>query len=214
MLNSLDSSQVRKMKRTGFLSSTLTILLAYLSFVGSAHAIVVVEGPDFPESIPGPADEILLTPGLNFVSGNSSHSGGVDPTVDLDDFILTVPVGYLLESMKFSWTANVGSDVQSLQTSYTLAGTTPSSRTVTLFSDSGGADSSPLINMFDLPLGAGSYLLNQLSISIIGDTVAAAGDFDYTWKFKVAPVPLPPAAWLLISGLLGMAGLSRRRREV
>jgi len=151
------------MKRTGFLLTIPSLLLAYVSFVGSAQAIVVNEPPDFPDSDPGPAKPIMLDLGLNFVSGNSSHSGGVDPTVDFDDLNLIIQPGHVLESMKFSWTVHTYNDVQSLQTTFTLAGTTPSSRTVTLFDDSGGADSNPLMNMFDLPLGAGSYLLNQLS---------------------------------------------------
>jgi hypothetical protein len=200
------------MKRLRSLAAISSALLIYVSFAGNANAVIISEPPDFPDSIPGPADTIALDPGFNFIMGNSSDPGGT-AAADLDDFVLHVPVGYLLTQMWFFWEVNAGSDVRVVETTFTLQGTTPSSSTITLLSDNPALeDTSPVVNMFDMPLGAGNYLLNQLSISIIGESAAAAADFDYVWKLKVAPVPLPPAAWLLISGLLAMAGLSRRQR--
>jgi hypothetical protein len=42
--------------------------------------------------------------------------------------------------------------------------------------------------------------------------LTADGHLTYTLAPAVAPVPLPAAAWLLISGLLGLGTVSRRRR--
>ena len=56
---------------------------------------------------------------------------------------------------------------------------------------------------FDFPLTAGDYsfLIQQTGPENTG----------YTLDFVVSPVPLPAAAWLFISGLLGLFGVKRMR---
>ena len=56
---------------------------------------------------------------------------------------------------------------------------------------------------FDFPLAAGDYsfLIQQTGPENTG----------YTLDFVVSPVPLPAAAWLFISGLLGLFGVKRMR---
>jgi hypothetical protein len=44
--------------------------------------------------------------------------------------------------------------------------------------------------------------------------LTAAGDLTYTIPGSAPPVPLPAAAWLFASGLLGLAGVGRRRSTV
>lgn len=56
--------------------------------------------------------------------------------------------------------------------------------------------------------------------SVIAGTPAAYNNSSGNWRFAdvqidgtaAAPVPLPPAAWLLGSGLLGLVGVARRRQ--
>lgn len=43
--------------------------------------------------------------------------------------------------------------------------------------------------------------------------LSTSGDLTYNVVSSSAPVPLPAAVWLLGSGLLGMAGIARRRRN-
>ena len=58
-------------------------------------------------------------------------------------------------------------------------------------------------------LASGTY-----RISMFGQQADEAGEYtlDYTIEFGVSAVPLPAAAWLFASGLLGLIGLSRRSK--
>jgi hypothetical protein len=55
-----------------------------------------------------------------------------------------------------------------------------------------------------------SLLAGDYELEIMGDTGNADGE--YFGGFKVTAVPLPGAAWLLLSGLAGLGVLARRRR--
>ena len=44
------------------------------------------------------------------------------------------------------------------------------------------------------------------------DEEAVGGAADFSFDFNVAPVPIPPAAWLFGSGLLGLIGIARRKQ--
>ena len=58
---------------------------------------------------------------------------------------------------------------------------------------------------FEFPLGAGDYTF------LVQQT---GQDFsDYYFTFEVSQVPLPAAAWLFISGLMGLFGLKRFRSQ-
>lgn len=54
-------------------------------------------------------------------------------------------------------------------------------------------------------LGAGTYVLE-----VRGNVVGAAGG-SYSGVLNLAPVPVPAAAWLFGSGLVGLVGLRRRK---
>ena len=58
---------------------------------------------------------------------------------------------------------------------------------------------------FTFPLGEGDYTF------LIQDTGAETSD--YHLSFEVSAVPLPAAAWLFISGLMGLFGLKRFRSQ-
>jgi hypothetical protein len=63
----------------------------------------------------------------------------------------------------------------------------------------------------DKIFGTNDYILAWEDLKGLGDK-----DFqDFVVVVKnVAPVPLPPAAWLMLSGLAGLAAIGRRRRSV
>lgn len=39
-------------------------------------------------------------------------------------------------------------------------------------------------------------------------------DFTRAAFMHIAPIPIPPAVWLFTSGLLGLAGIARRKKNV
>jgi hypothetical protein len=59
-----------------------------------------------------------------------------------------------------------------------------------------------------LALSGGGTLIGNISSQFPNGT-AAANIFTYT----VTAVPLPPAAWLTLSGLSGFAGFARHRKR-
>lgn len=58
----------------------------------------------------------------------------------------------------------------------------------------------------------GGAFANSLNTAVV--SLAANGDFSYTLAPAVSPVPLPAAAWLMGAGLVGLAGVVRRRKVV
>lgn len=200
------------MKRKLTLAAASAILAITQLFAGSAGAVVVAydEGASGDLANNVGVTEFTLDIGTNTVMGNSSavQGGGAG---EFDDMILTIQPGQLLTSAEFSWTLNTGPDVSTqfrFHEGTTTAGTVLSGiDTVEL----GDAVSMGAVAMFAsiLPLGEGSYLLDQISIAVFENQPA---DFNYTWTFGVSAVPLPPAVWLFVSGLLFMVGFSRRQR--
>ena len=54
--------------------------------------------------------------------------------------------------------------------------------------------------------------LDQFKLEITGSTPGGAGQFQgFVLVAPASPVPLPAAAWLLLSGLVGVGAMSRRR---
>jgi hypothetical protein len=68
------------------------------------------------------------------------------------------------------------------------------------------AGTNPFVNFAFLNLAAGDYIF-KVSGTVLGS------DGQYASQFAVSEVPLPPAVWLLVSALLGLASITRLRRQ-
>jgi hypothetical protein len=86
-------------------------------------------------------------------------------------------------------------------------------------SNAAGTVGGAALNFYQI-VGAGSALtaqtLNQFK-NATGDatwTLSASGDLQYTVPGQISAVPLPAAVWLFGSGLLGLAGIGRRKLAV
>ena len=82
--------------------------------------------------------------------------------------------------------------------------------TVNLYAESGGAPTGPVLatgTSFNLPsLPSGLYDL------VITGTATGSSGGQYLGTVVASAVPLPAAAWLLLSGLAGVGAMARRRR--
>lgn len=72
------------------------------------------------------------------------------------------------------------------------------------------------LNFYDITTTSGHKSVISPYANATGDGywfLSTSGDLTYNVPYtNSSPVPLPPAVWLLGSGLLGMAGIARRRR--
>jgi hypothetical protein len=125
-------------------------------------------------------------------SGTFSALPGPGSFADNWDFTLTGPAG-------------LGAAVISVES--------PTTRDITGLNLALYAGSTPV----GVPLATGSSI-NLLSISggpydlyVTGDATGTKGGY-YVGGVTTSPVPLPAAAWLLLSGLAGVGAMARRRR--
>jgi hypothetical protein len=52
---------------------------------------------------------------------------------------------------------------------------------------------------------------NIASLWVHGELISSSGDYDFEIEIDANPVPIPGALWLLGSGIIGLAGLQRRK---
>ncbi|VAW50130.1 hypothetical protein MNBD_GAMMA06-1852 [hydrothermal vent metagenome] len=96
---------------------------------------------------------------------------------------------------------------------YTLTGNTSISgdgdARISILFDS--AEFTQLDDTFSLTgtLAAGSYNFNSYNIAALGDTGRVLANYDF--DLQLNEVPVPAAAWLFASGLIGLIGVSRRK---
>jgi len=202
-----------------------TLTLAALVFacaVRTSAASPIV----FSETVSGdlgegfPAQLFTLDVGVNTISGNTHvlFELPFNFSVDFDDFAITIPAGLELGGITYAFVPVVTPGTTSATSEYQLGAgnTSPSPPLASATIDFQG----PLL-VFPfasaLPLGAGTYAVNQSQMSGAGEGLVGFSA-DYTWAFTVrqlaedpVPVPEPASLFLLASGLLAGARRWRRR---
>ena len=166
------------------LKSTLGILV--IGIAGYAHATTLTN------TAPGP----IVNPG-DFATFSNSFT--VDGSFTDDWFF------------QLSGTGAGGVVVNEPVTISTTSFVNISGLSLSLWAESGGSPTGPPLASggtdFNLPaLAPGMY-----ELIITGTTTGVSGGA-YAGVVAASPVPLPAAAWLLLSGLVGVGAMARRRR--
>ncbi len=150
-------------------------------------------------------DAILTTAGGTFVEYGTIAGGAIDQTsgaMTLD------PTGRL---------GAVGAGVYNAAWNIpdVVAGTAGTTYAPLVTGTSTNADGSVTGHGIVPIAGTNDYNVILVSASAVG---AAWGSFDSTpyveaWNVHIAPVPIPAAAWLFGSGLIGLVGIARRKKS-
>lgn len=212
--------------RSTVLSSTIDLTVES-SFTLYYEGELTASGGSF---APGVPDPIAITPGQPF---QFQWSATASATVDFTSGG-TVTQNLLNETGAFV----AGTNVVSIPLPVDLGGT-PGNETITLTFDQVGVD--PLLvngvslggfslasdgsfsyddSGFDLNGLLAADLQNPVisfangTLLVSGSVNPSIGQVALDGSFVTSPVPLPPAAWLLLSGLAGLAALGRRRRPM
>jgi hypothetical protein len=161
--------------------------------------------------------------GNNTISGTTQFLFFSEPGChfcgDFDSFAFNLPTGTTLESISVSSTITAN-NVSKADSEFSLCGGVGEQpycfdnalgfQTVNFldgslqFVDFGGA----------LPIGTGTYTVfdNGIGIASIDPSLSMGWTADYTWHFRVEPVPEPPTYALMLAGLGALRFVSRRRK--
>jgi hypothetical protein len=162
---------------------------------------------DFSNNGLAPTQVVLAAGADNVVSGTTGDAG---QGVDRDYFTFTVPEGTVLTSLILLPNTFVSGSSSFLglqagpQMTVTPTGGGVQNLIGSIHYDGTMANADLLPLMFLAPLQSGTY---SAWIQELGGVV------DYSLNFNVwaAPVPVPAAAVLLVSGVLGLGAMRRRR---
>lgn len=153
---------------------------------------------------------LTLAAGSNTVLGTTGVPGNGSGGIDRDYFSFTVPTGMYLASIILRPETNVigGVSFAAMQVGPQVTVNPDTGSPITSLLWYGHYDTS--LTGADILgyLGPGSLPAGTYSMWV-QDT--GGGSTDYGFDLNVAPVPLPGAAGLLISGLAGLGVLRRRR---
>lgn len=119
-----------------------------------------------------------------------------------DAFTFSVPTGMVVSNIAVSgsWNGQTGSWFWALRSSANGSGSNLGIDFVTDLK----TNKDPFLGSL-MPLTAGDY--SMLIVSANGD----AHSMDYTFSYEVSAVPVPAAVWLFGSGLVGLAGVARKK---
>ncbi len=187
-------------KSSQYIKSLLIISATLLLGIQSAVAapITVTEGADFSDVIGFEANVGTLGAGTNVISGFLAADGDSG-----DDFIFSMPTNGHITSVTVSisnFTSVPGTTASGFAVIYEPGNTPPNFDNNTFFGD--GA--------FNLTLpdpDKSGYEVNLESAPTL-----FSASYNWSVAIDVAPVPVPAAAWLFGSGLLGFIGVARRKK--
>jgi hypothetical protein len=191
------------------------LILGYQGFVRPAHAasFSYSEGTDLPALLPA-TSVFGFDIGTNTVGGSTSFNP--DSTgADFDSFAFSIPPGTTLAQVSFAFTIQTSAGVNKAETSFALdndnafpSGAIVATSTIDLLGSSPFAFAAGA-----LPLGPGTYGLNQLNVGLVGGSLPRSWIANYTWSLTVvaASAPEPGSLFLLASGLAAMAAWRWRK---
>jgi hypothetical protein len=149
----------------------------------------------------------------DFDIGNNTIIGSVygsqTETADFDNFAFSITPGQQLTSL----TLNFSTTGASIRGSFRRIQDDGSSDVVLwwgtdFYGPANNLDFFSLAGIDSLPTGHYAVLMSAFtSSSYPGQEIV-----DYQWEFQVSEVPLPAAAWLFLSGFIGLIGIARRRK--
>lgn len=188
-------------------------VLCLLAFNANAATINYDEATDGDIGPLGLSPYFMLDVGINSISGTVTWASSYSSThSDWDDVVITIPNGTRLDSITYTINQTPGDTGIFNQTSYRLESGDFLNSNGTILGDDIYRFPLDGFSTFQttLPLESNDYLLKHIYMAgdlSPGEVVSAA----YRWEFNVTAVPVPAAAWLFGTGLLGLIGLARRK---
>lgn len=187
-------------------SLLLGALCAYLTIASlNANAAIITYDENIDGDLVGTPDIGIFDIGINTVSGITAAMPGI---ADFDGFLFTISSGQIISSLTIDYIVTTPDYVATnFRLDWEVSGglfTTLANLGINTVTVSPG---DMLALTGGSPLVAGNYRIYTTGFTRSSE----GGTIDYTWSVGVAAVPIPAAAWLFGSGLLGLIGVTKRK---